>query len=1108
MSSERAEAVRPLRGGRRSIRLRLPDGDSAVWVMLTLLVISLLGVTLGRVLQLTTAWTWIFLPAILLVTLRWGLARGVVVAAASHLYVLTYLLPPLGSPTAFDTRAYLRLATSLVGMICAVATVAAVNRRRADAERREKVQSDSLREIASRISSSLDLDQVLQTVAESARRLMAADMAQIGLAEADGSLRVVAITGGRVQSPAGGWVIAPGKGAGGRVLAAGAPIQVADYHTAPAIESSPQLDANAAAEGVRSLLAVPIVRESAVDGVLWVFSRRQRRFTQQEIALLEGLALHAAVGIANARTHGEELAARAEVESLLAITARLGEQAEPEQVLRTLVEEAAQLLEAERSIYAVLRDGKLVLPAEFKGGRWAFEPRATREQSILWRVWDSGRPYRVDDVGEDPNADLERVRQSGARSQLTMALRAADGENLGLISVNNKRGGRSFSERDERLLAAVCETGSAILVRANETAGRLEAERSAARSRRMVEALLAVADQLNSTLEPEEVLLRVASTAAELLAVRFASIVTNEGDHALSRYRWRDGVWQASTRRLSLEGSVSGWVITHGQAIRTERLPGGERRPLPDGTILSGAGPVPGENTADTRLSMSVPIVGRSGQVLGVLHLYDRRDGQPFLDDDQQLAEGIAHHASVALERAALVKELRERERHLHRQAVTDSLTGLPNRRLFLERLEKARDKAADTGSGMAVVYIDLDGFKVINDSLGHATGDTLLRLVARRLARGSRAPDTVARLGGDEFAILLADIENADAAVKIAERALAKFEQPFSHSRREQLRVSASAGVGFRRFVDTDGTAEDLLREADIALYHAKARGKANAVLYEPSMGAEATEKLSLQTELQEALVRGELRLYYQPIIRLDTRETVAMEALLRWQHPRHGLLEPSTFMTLAEETALILPIGHWVLREACRQAVAWRRAESTRSLRICVNLSARQFEQPGLPAAVAKVLAETGLDPTALELEITETAAIRNLSTAISTLQALRASGVRIAVDDFGTGYSSLNYLKQLPVDTLKLDRSLLDGLAQRGATAAIVQAATTMAHALGIDVTAEGIELEDQLSAVISLGCDFAQGYLIAAPSPPELALPSTRGSAAAGGRLLTA
>jgi len=1074
----------------RTLRRRPQNGTAVGWVALALIVTSALALTLSR-LNISTAWTWIYLPAVLLVTLRWGLVRALAVALAANLFVLTFIAPPLGAPRAYDPHVYLRLATSLIGMVSAIVTVAELNRRRLEMELRERDESDSLMEIGRRISASLDLDEVLQTVVGAAKRLVAADIAQIGLAEEGGGLRIVATTGEQAASYR-GRVLEPGEGVGGRVLASRLPLQVMAYQPDTTMEHSPELDALAAAEGLQSMLAVPILRQAAPDGVLWIISRRPRRFDQRELTLLERLASQAAIGIANARVHWEEVAARAEVEALLAMTARLGEQAEPEQVLRTLVEEAGSLLEAERAVYAVLRNGRLIIPAEFRDGLWSTDGREARSHGILWSVWESGRPYRTDDVGADPKSNPERVRETGARSQLTVALRAPGGENLGLISVNNKRGSGGFSARDERLLTAISETGAAILVRANETQGRLEAEREAARSKRTVEALLTAADQLNSALEPEEVLLRVVSTAVELLAVRFAGIITNEGDHALSRYRWRDGAWRASARRLPLDGSVSGWVITHGQALRSEGLAGdNRRRPLPDGAFLLGAGPAPGEATNDERFSMmSVPIIARAGNVLGALHLYDRRDGRPFLDEDQQLAEGIAHHASVALERAALVKELRDRERHLHQQAVTDPLTGLPNRRLFLERLQGTLDKVRVKGTGVAVVFVDLDGFKIVNDSLGHAAGDALLRMVARRLARGKRTTDTVARFGGDEFAILLRGVPDGATAVAIAEHTIGELERPFSQRRREQFLVSASAGVSFRSPESVLGDAEDLLREADIALYQAKGRTKGSVALFEPAMGAEASERLVLQTELQGAVERGEFRLHYQPIIRLDTGATVAMEALIRWQHPRRGLLQPEAFLSLAEETALILPIGQWVLGEACRQGVAWRTATASgESPRICVNLSARQFEQPDLLDRVAGALAETGLDPKELELEITETAAIRNLPAAISALGSLRASGVRVAVDDFGTGYSSLSYLKQLPVDTLKLDRSLLDGLGERGPSAAIVQAATTMAHALGIDVTAEGIESEDQLAVIASLGCDLAQGYLISVPLPAE-------------------
>jgi EAL domain-containing protein (putative c-di-GMP-specific phosphodiesterase class I) len=339
--------------------------------------------------------------------------------------------------------------------------------------------------------------------------------------------------------------------------------------------------------------------------------------------------------------------------------------------------------------------------------------------------------------------------------------------------------------------------------------------------------------------------------------------------------------------------------------------------------------------------------------------------------------------------------------------------------------------------------------------------------------------------------------VQDATAAHQVAERLIRQLQRPFLAHAHEHVTVGASAGVAFRREPGDGTAAEELLRQADLALYQAKAAAKGRAVIFEVGMSERALERLAMQVDLQRALQRGEFRVYYQPTVRLDSGRHTGMEALLRWQHPTRGLIAPREFLEVMEDCGLILPIGRWVLEQACRQAAVWQALGGPlEGLRICVNLSARQFQQTDLVPEVASAVRGAGLDPETLELEITESAVIQHPETAAVTLAALRALGVRVAIDNFGTGYSSLNYLQKLPLDALKIDRSFLSGLKEQGAAAAIVQAAATMAHALGVDVTAEGVETEEQLSAVARLGCDYAQGYLLSRPMPADEA-----------GRLLT-
>jgi diguanylate cyclase (GGDEF)-like protein len=508
----------------------------------------------------------------------------------------------------------------------------------------------------------------------------------------------------------------------------------------------------------------------------------------------------------------------------------------------------------------------------------------------------------------------------------------------------------------------------------------------------------------------------------------------------------------------------------------------------------SGALSVPPENLVGRNLHEVLPhrladatmqYVGRTLDS-GAMQLYEYE--LPTADGVGEFEARVV--ASGAGEVLTIVRNNTERkalERQLAHQAFHDALTGLPNRTLFMDRLKHALARGARRGSSVAVLFLDLDRFKVVNDSLGHGVGDELLIAVAQQLARTVRAGDTLARLGGDEFTILVEDVPDADGARAVAERVMAALQQPFALAGHE---VCVTTSIGIAIGGAGRAKADELLRNADAAMYRGKSKGKARYEVFDTSMHDDALDRLQLEADLRHGIERGELRVYYQPKVALGSGQIAGVEALVRWQHPERGLVSPAEFVPLAEETGLIVALGRYVLREACRDARRWSRFSRTgQDLMVSVNLSARQFQHPTLLDDVSGVLAESGLDAGSLVLEITEGVIMEAVEASSTALRQLKELGVKLAIDDFGTGYSSLSYLKRFSVDMLKVDKSFVDGLGRDDGDGAIVQAIVGLAHTLGLQVTAEGIETIDQLTRLQALGCEMGQGYYFSKPLPRE-------------------
>jgi diguanylate cyclase (GGDEF)-like protein/PAS domain S-box-containing protein len=436
------------------------------------------------------------------------------------------------------------------------------------------------------------------------------------------------------------------------------------------------------------------------------------------------------------------------------------------------------------------------------------------------------------------------------------------------------------------------------------------------------------------------------------------------------------------------------------------------------------------------------------------------------------------------------ITEHKRYELELARQASHDSLTNLPNRLLFMDRLKRALSRSAYGKQHMtALLFLDLDRFKVINDSLGHEHGDRMLIELAQRLRACIRPGDTAARFGGDEFTILLEDISSVNEATRVAERVEDYLQTPFALGGHE---IFSTASIGIVISAGSEDRAEVLLRHADVAMYRAKSRGGGQYEVFDSKMSSQALDRLQLEIDLRQALRRDQMRVLYQPQVEARSGQITGFEALLRWEHPLRGTISPVEFIPIAEETGMILSLGQWVLREACLQARKWQ-TEVTHDppLEISVNLSAKQFQQPGLVDDVARVLKETHLDPRTLMLEITESAVMEDEVQTMSQLAALKKLGVQLAIDDFGTGYSSLAYLERFALNTLKIDRSFVNRIGERGENTAIVRAVSTLGQALGVHVTAEGVETAAQMTQLRALGCHTGQGYFFAKPLPVEQA-----------------
>ena len=478
-----------------------------------------------------------------------------------------------------------------------------------------------------------------------------------------------------------------------------------------------------------------------------------------------------------------------------------------------------------------------------------------------------------------------------------------------------------------------------------------------------------------------------------------------------------------------------------------------------------------------------------SGEALVQEYRIARADAQViWIRDEMTVVRGPEGDAPPLFYGVFLdVTDRKRMEAELERLALYDPLTGMPNRALFSDRLKHAIERRGRTEAA-AVYFLDLDRFKRINDSLGHGAGDDVLREVAARIERTLRPDDTVARFGGDEFTVLCESVGGVLEAVGVADRLQREISRPLRAGGAE-LRLTASIGIALAEPGDSVDCAR-LVEDSDAAMYRAKERGGARTELFDTAMRERAVRAITIEQELQHGLERGELRLYYQPLVSLDSGEMVGAEALLRWDHPERGLLTPDEFLPVAEESGLIVHVGAWAVGEACRRLRDWdRRNGGDSTFGLAVNLSARELTHPDVVSTVLNAVRRSALDPHRLTIEVTESTAMADRDSGFRALRELNAAGVRIAIDDFGTGYSSLDHLREMPADILKIDRSFVAGMTANSPDSALVAAAVAMGRALDLQVVAEGIETGEQVADLREYGCPLGQGYLFARPLPPD-------------------
>ena len=854
----------------------------------------------------------------------------------------------------------------------------------------------------------------------------------------------------------------------------------------------------ARASHVGAAMGLPLICNGRSVGVFLVTRREAGSLDEQTVSLFERIAANISFALENFERAGEKARADAQKERLSRMFAALS--ATNEAIMRArsrtelfeLVSEAAVVGGNFTSTAIVLeRPGAEYLECVASAGpdrerafnvKLSADPAKPEGQGITGTAFRTRVPCISNDYLGDFGTSAhfyEEVRDSGTRSGAALPL-LKDGKPIGAIVFLSSEIG-AFSPELIALLQRLAENVSFALDNFDRADEKARADEQKERLARMFAALSATNEAImraGSRVELFELVCVAAASGGKFTSTTIA--LANPGSDFLTIVA-AAGPSAETTRhvRLSISDTFPEGRGLSGTAFRTQQPCLSNDYPT-DPRVTAFHAIVQGDGA---RSGAAFPLIIR-GQAVGVM-IYMSTEPDTFTPEFAGLLQRLADNVSFALENFERADEKTKADERIEYLASHDSLTKLPNRDMFNELLRHAIEGASRHQRSLALLFIDLDRFKVINDSLGHDAGDMLLLEVANRLRSVLRASDVVARLGGDEFVVLLEETAERNDVERIAGLLLSALGRPTQLSGHE---CHATASIGIAMYPSDGLDAQTLTKNADMAMYLAKEDGKNAFRFFSKEIKAQSIERLTLESALRRALEREQFSLHYQPKIDMTSGQITGVEALLRWAHPELGLVSPAQFIPLAEETGLIVPIGRWVLKEACAQNMAWQR-HGLRPVTIAVNLSPRQFADGQLLHDVDEALLASGMSPVLLQLEVTESMVMRNVPRAIRVLDAIQSRGIRLAIDDFGTGYSSMSLMKQFPIDTIKIDRSFVRDLADDSEDQAIAQAIISMGKALGMTVVAEGVETVEQREFLRAHACDEMQGYLFSKPLPPR-------------------